>query len=185
MSDYDIRKNILREFAIDPFIDYQCSSIYNNKVISYGLSSYGYDARLFYKFKTVSKQVDVLDPKNINSCYFYEKKQDYYIIPPKTFILGRTVEYFRIPKNILVICFGKSTYSRLGLTVNVTPLEPEWEGYVTLSISNALSIPIKVYANEGICQFIFLRSNLLCDISYKDRIGKYMFQREIVTSKVI
>lgn len=154
-------------------------------VISYGLSSYGYDARLADEFKVFTNVNNaIVDPKNFSDECFVDRKGDTCIIPPHSFILARTLEYFKIPRDVLVICLGKSTYARCGLIVNVTPLEPEWEGHVTLEISNTTPLPAKVYANEGICQFLFLKGEAPCETSYADRGGKYQWQRGVTLPKI-
>lgn len=153
-------------------------------VVSYGLSSYGYDARISDEFKIFTNvNSSVVDPKNFTEDNFVSVKTDVCIIPPNSFVLGRTVERFKIPEDVLVVCLGKSTYARCGLIVNVTPLEPGWEGYVTIEISNTTPLPAKVYANEGIAQFIFFRSEK-CMTNYADRKGKYMGQSGITLPKV-
>ena len=166
---------------IDPFV----SGHKKNGVISYGVSSYGYDARVADEFR-IFTNIDnaIVDPKNFTTHTFVERKTDVCIIPPNSFALARTVEHFRIPRDVLVICLGKSTYARCGIIVNVTPLEPEWEGYVTLEFSNTTPLPAKIYANEGACQFLFLRAETVCDISYKDRNGKYMGQTGVTLPKM-
>lgn len=161
------------------------SSLVKNGKISYGLSSYGYDARLADEFKIFTDvHTTIVDPKNFDPKAFVETKGEYCIIPPHGFILARTVEYFKIPRDILVICLGKSTYARCGIIVNVTPLEPGWEGYVTLELSNTTPLPAKVYANEGVCQFIFCRGDKPCETAYNDRQGKYMHQQGVTLAKV-
>ena len=167
---------------IEPFADRQ----HGQGMISYGVSSYGYDARVADEFK-IFTNVDsaVIDPKNFSDESFVERKTDVCIIPPNSFALARTVEYFRIPRDTLVICLGKSTYARCGIIVNVTPLEPEWEGHVTLEFSNTTPLPAKIYANEGACQFLFLRGEDACDISYADRGGKYQGQRGVTLPRII
>ncbi|MDP4840268.1 MAG: dCTP deaminase, partial [Alphaproteobacteria bacterium] len=147
---------------------------------------YGYDARVADEFK-IFTNVDsaIIDPKNFSGESFVERKTDVCIIPPNSFALARTVEYFRIPRDTLVICLGKSTYARCGIIVNVTPLEPEWEGHVTLEFSNTTPLPAKIYANEGACQFLFLRGEDVCDISYADRGGKYQGQRGVTLPRII
>ena len=149
-------------------------------VISYGLSSYGYDLRVSDEFK-IFTNVDsmIVDPKQFDPRSFVDRKTDVCIIPPNSFALARTVEYFRIPRNVLTICLGKSTYARCGIIVNVTPLEPEWEGHVTLEFSNTTTLPAKIYANEGVAQMLFLESDEECEVSYKDRGGKYQGQRGV------
>ena len=154
MSDNWISKKVREEKIIDPF---ESSQVREGK-ISYGLSSYGYDARVADEFKIFTNVNNAMvDPKNFSNDGFVERKADTCIIPPNSFVLARTVEYFKIPRNVLVICLGKSTYARCGIIVNVTPLEPEWEGYVTLEFSNTSPLPAKIYANEGACQFLFLK----------------------------
>lgn len=154
--------------------------------ISYGVSSYGYDARVAPEFK-VFTNVDsaIIDPKNFQESSFVDRNTDVCILPPNSFALGRTVEYFRIPRDVLVICLGKSTYARCGIIVNVTPLEPEWEGHVTLEFSNTTPLPAKIYANEGVCQFLFYRGESECETSYKDRAGKYMGQTGVTLPKIL
>jgi dCTP deaminase len=175
LSDAAIRA-YARKGMIEPFVEGQeCEG-----TISYGLSSYGYDARVSDEFK-IFTNVDsaVVDPKNFSEKGFVDRSGPLCIIPPNSFVLARTVEYFRIPRDMLVICLGKSTYARCGIIVNVTPLEPEWEGHVTLEFSNTTPLPAKIYAFEGACQFIFLRGEGACDVSYKDRQGKYMHQEGV------
>ncbi len=181
MHDSWIREQSLKGM-IEPFVDRQ-----NTKgQISFGLSSYGYDARVSTEFK-IFTNVDgaIVDPKNFSPTSFVERDTDVCIIPPNSFALARTVEYFRIPRDVLVICLGKSTYARCGIIVNVTPLEPEWEGHVTLEFSNTTPLPAKIYANEGACQFLFLKGDEACEISYKDRNGKYMMQRGVTLPRVV
>ncbi|MDP9196657.1 MAG: dCTP deaminase [Pseudomonadota bacterium] len=176
MSDLWIREMATQHGMIDPFENGQV----RKGVISYGLSSYGYDARVADEFKIFTNVDNALvDPKNFSGQSFVDRQTDVCIIPPNSFALARTVEYFRIPRDILVICLGKSTYARCGLIVNVTPLEPEWEGHVTLEISNTTPLPAKVYANEGLCQFLFLQGDRPCETSYADRAGKYMKQKGV------
>ena len=152
--------------------------------ISYGLSSYGYDARVSDEFKIFTNvNSEIVDPKNFKPTNFVTKNVSECIIPPNSFVLARTVEKFKIPDDILVICLGKSTYARCGIIVNVTPLEPEWEGHVTLEFSNTTPLPAKIYANEGVAQFIFLESDDVCEISYKDRKGKYQGQKGVTLPK--
>ena len=166
---------------IEPFVERQ----QRQGVISYGLSSYGYDARIADEFK-IFTNVDnaVVDPKEFAPQSFVDRKTDVCTIPPNSFVLARTVEYFRVPKDVLVICLGKSTYARCGLIVNVTPLEPEWEGQVTIEISNTTPLPARIYANEGICQFLFLKGESPPEVSYADRAGKYMHQRGVALPKL-
>lgn len=166
---------------IEPFIDGQI----REKVISYGLSSYGYDIRVANKFKIFTNvHSAVVDPKNFDPKSFVDFTGDICVIPPNSFVLARTVEYFRIPRDVLTICVGKSTYARCGLIVNVTPFEPEWEGFVTLEISNTTPLPARIYANEGISQVLFFRSDTMCETSYADRKGKYQKQQEIVLPRI-
>ncbi len=187
LPDSWIRQTALKTGMIEPFQDRQN----HDGVISYGLSSYGYDARVADEFK-IFTNIDgaIIDPKNFSNQSFVERQTDVCVIPPNSFVLARTIEYFRIPRDVLVICLGKSTYARCGIIVNVTPLEPEWEGHVTLEFSNTTPLPAKVYANEGACQFLFLKAENACEVSYKDRKGKYMGQRgvtlpHVVTKKVM
>ena len=181
MPDSWIRQMSQDHRMIEPFVDDQM----RDGVISYGLSSYGYDARASTEFK-IFTNVDnaIVDPKNFSDKSFVERDTDVCIIPPNSFVLARTVEYFRIPRDILVICLGKSTYARCGIIVNVTPLEPEWEGHVTLEFSNTTPLPAKVYANEGACQFLFLKGEGEPEVSYADRSGKYMGQRGVTLPKL-
>jgi len=181
MSDIWIRERALQDKMIDPFVERQK----REGTISYGLSSYGYDARVSDEF-LVFTNVDsaLVDPKNFDPKSFVERKGPVCIIPPNSFALARTVEYFRIPRDVLVICLGKSTYARCGIIVNVTPLEPEWEGHVTLEFSNTTPLPAKIYAHEGACQFLFLKGDQPCEVSYADRAGKYMGQRGVTLPKL-
>jgi dCTP deaminase len=161
---------------IEPFSDKQV----RDGVISYGLSSYGYDVRIADEFKIFTNiNSTVIDPKKFDPRSFVDVKGDVCIIPPNSFALARTVEYFRIPRDVLVICVGKSTYARCGIIVNVTPLEPEWEGHVTLEFSNTTPLPARIYANEGAAQFLFLQGNEPCEVSYRDKAGKYQGQRGV------
>lgn len=154
-------------------------------VISSGVSSYGYDMRISDEFKIFTNiNSTVIDPKNFDPRSFVDFKGDVCIVPPNSFALGRSVEYFRIPRDVLVICLGKSTYARCGIVVNVTPLEPEWEGHVTIEISNTTPLPAKIYANEGIAQLIFLAGAEACEVSYKDKSGKYQAQRGITLPRM-
>ena len=162
---------------IEPFEAGQVSSVEGRPIVSYGTSSYGYDIRCSREFKIFTNiNSAVVDPKAFDESSFVEFEGDVCIIPPNSFALARTVEYFRIPRNILTICLGKSTYARCGIIVNVTPFEPEWEGYVTLEFSNTTPLPAKIYANEGVAQVIFFEANEECEVSYKDRSGKYQGQ---------
>jgi len=173
------------EGMISPFCPKQVrKSDYEKKIISYGLSSYGYDARVADEFKIFTNiNTSIVDPKNFTQENFVDRQNDVCIIPPNSFALGRTVEYFKIPNDVLVICLGKSTYARCGIIVNVTPLEPGWEGHVTLEFSNTTPLPAKIYANEGACQFLFLKGNEPCATTYADRQGKYMGQRGVTLPK--
>ncbi len=182
MPDHWIRDQSMLNGMIEPFVEKQTAK----GAISFGLSSYGYDARCSSEFK-IFTNVDnaIVDPKNFSNQSFVDRDVDVCVIPPNSFVLTRSVEYFRIPKDTLVICLGKSTYARCGLIVNVTPLEPGWEGHVTLEISNTTPLPAKVYANEGIAQFLFFKGSSACDVSYADRSGKYMGQRGVTLPKIL
>ena len=181
MPDSWIRRMAQDHGMITPFVESQRRA----GVISYGLSSYGYDSRVADEFK-IFTNVDsaIVDPKEFSDTSFVSRQGPVCIIPPNSFVLAHTVEVFRIPRDILVICLGKSTYARCGLIVNVTPLEPEWEGQVTIEISNTTPLPAKVYANEGICQFLFLKGDSPPEVSYADRAGKYMGQRGVSLPKL-
>jgi len=181
LSDRWIKKMAIEQKMISPFIDEQ----QNKKIISYGLSSFGYDARVSNEFK-IFTDVDsvVVDPKNFKSNSFVSRTVSECVIPPNSFALASTVEYFKIPKDILVICLGKSTYARCGIIVNVTPLEPGWEGHVTLEFSNTTPLPAKIYANEGAAQFIFLKGNEEPETTYEKRNGKYMKQLGVTLPRV-
>lgn len=162
---------------IEPYVPHQIASVEEKRIVSYGTSSYGYDVRCSTEFKIFTNiNAAVVDPKAFDDSSFIEFEGDVCIIPPNSFVLARTIEYFRIPRNVLTICVGKSTYARCGIIVNVTPFEPEWEGYVTLEFSNTTPLPAKIYANEGVAQVIFFESEEECEISYKDRKGKYQGQ---------
>ena len=181
MPDSWIRERALADRMIEPFVDSQK----REGTISFGVSSYGYDARVSDEFR-IFTNVDnaIVDPKSFSDSSFVERQTDVCIIPPNSFALARTVEYFRIPRDVLVICLGKSTYARCGIIVNVTPLEPEWEGHVTLEFSNTTPLPAKIYANEGACQFLFLQGAEPCEVSYADRAGKYMGQTGVTLPKL-
>jgi dCTP deaminase len=169
---------------IEPFEPGQVRVGANGKIISYGTSSYGYDVRCANEFKIFTNiNSTIVDPKNFDSGSFVDVVSDVCIIPPNSFALARTVEYFRIPRNVLTICLGKSTYARCGIIVNVTPLEPEWEGHVTLEFSNTTPLPAKIFANEGVAQMLFLESDEICETSYKDRGGKYQGQKGVTLPK--
>lgn len=177
-----IKEMALTHKMIEPFAEGQV----RNGVISYGVSSYGYDMRLSDEFRVFDPKSDAaFDPKAPDSESFKAVKADgHIIIPARSFVLARSLEYFRIPRNILTICFGKSTYARCGVVVNVTPFEPEWEGFVTISISNTSPVPVKLYANEGIAQVLFLEAKEVCATSYADKRGKYQAQKEITHAKI-
>jgi len=180
-EDRWIKEMALKYQMIEPFVDGQVRTAENDKkVVSYGLSSYGYDIRVSDEFKVFTNVYNTLvDPKKFTEDAFVDICGSECIIPPNSFALARSIEYFRIPRNVLTICLGKSTYARCGIIVNVTPFEPEWEGHVTLEISNTTPLPAKIYANEGIAQVLFFEAAHLCEISYKDRGGKYQQQRGI------
>src|ERR671924_1376889 len=180
-SDRWIRRMARDHAMIEPFEDQQVRA----GVISYGVSSYGYDMRVAREFRIFTNVLSsVVDPKAFDPKSFVEFEGDVCIVPPNSFALSRSVEYFRIPRDVLAVCVGKSTYARCGLIVNVTPFEPEWEGYVTLEISNTTPLPAKVYANEGIAQVLFFQSDEVCETSYKDRGGKYQGQRGVTLPKM-
>lgn len=176
-SDKWIRRMAAEHKMIEPFELSQIRTNGSGKIVSFGTSSYGYDVRCSNEFKIFTNiNSAVVDPKEFAQDSFVDYKGDVCIIPPNSFALASTVEYFRIPRNVLTICLGKSTYARCGIIVNVTPLEPEWEGHVTLEFSNTTPLPAKIYANEGVAQMIFLESDEICETSYKDRGGKYQGQ---------
>ena len=181
LADHQIRDLAQKQGMIEPFVEKQKK----DGVISYGLSSFGYDSRCAPDFK-IFTNIDnaMVDPKDFSDESFVDRTTDICIIPPNSFALTHSVEYFRIPEDVLVICLGKSTYARCGLIVNVTPLEPGWEGHVTLEISNTTPLPAKVYANEGIAQFLFFKGSSACETSYADRAGKYMGQRGVTLPKL-
>jgi dCTP deaminase len=180
-SDRWIRKMSLERDMINPFSEKQV----REGVISYGLSSYGYDLRVADEFKIFTNVNNALvDPKHFDERSFVNVTTDICIVPPNSFALARSVEYFKIPRSILTICVGKSTYARCGIIVNVTPFEPEWEGFVTLEISNTTPLPARIYANEGLCQILFFESDEICETSYADRKGKYQAQKGIVLPKL-
>lgn len=183
-ADKWIREMALKHGMIEPFVSDQVRKQETDKVISYGLSSYGYDVRCATEFKIFTNiNSAIIDPKDFSEKSFVDLTADVCIIPPNSFVLARTVEYFRIPRNVLTICLGKSTYARCGIIVNVTPLEPEWEGHVTLEFSNTTNLPAKIYANEGVAQMLFFTSDEVCEVSYKDRAGKYQGQRGVTLPK--
>jgi dCTP deaminase len=180
-SDRWIREMSLKQGMIEPFVEEQVRyDEKGDKVISYGLSSYGYDLRVSDEFMVFTNLYNSLvDPKNFNESAFVSMKTKECVIPPNSFALARSVEYFRIPRDVLTVCIGKSTYARCGIIVNVTPFEPEWEGFVTLEISNTTPLPAKIYANEGLAQVLFYKGEEMCMTSYADRGGKYMGQMRI------
>jgi dCTP deaminase len=180
-SDTWIRKMAKEHSMIEPFVDGQV----REGAISYGLSAYGYDIRVSDEFKVFTNVYNtVVDPKQFNDKSFVEITSDVCIIPPNSFALARTVEYFKIPRSTITLCVGKSTYARCGIIVNVTPFEPEWEGFVTLEISNTTPLPAKIYANEGIAQVLFFEADDMCEVSYADKKGKYQKQVGITPPKV-
>jgi len=179
--DHWIRKMAIEHKMIEPFVDEQV----RDGSISYGVSAYGYDIRVSNEFKVFTNvHNSVVDPKNFDDKSFVEINADVCMIPPNSFALARTVEYFRIPRSTITLCVGKSTYARCGIIVNVTPFEPEWEGYVTLEISNTTPLPAKIYANEGIAQVLFFESDEICDTSYADKKGKYQKQVGITSPRL-
>ena len=180
-SDRWIRKMAIERDMINPFSEKQV----REGVISYGLSSYGYDLRVADEFKIFTNvNSTVVDPKNFDERSFVTMSTAVCIVPPNSFALARSVEYFKIPRDVLTLCVGKSIYARCGIIVNVTPFEPEWEGFVTLEISNTTPLPARIYANEGLCQIIFFQSDEVCEVSYADRKGKYQSQKGIVLPKL-
>ena len=183
-SDKWIRYMVREYGIIEPFEPHQIRESNNTRIISYGTSSYGYDIRCSNEFKIFTNiNSAIVDPKNFDANSFVDVRSDICIIPPNSFALARTVEYFRIPRNVLTICLGKSTYARCGIIVNITPLEPEWEGHVTLEFSNTTPLPAKIYANEGVAQVIFFESDEPCETSYRDRSGKYQGQTGVTLPK--
>ena len=176
-----ITRMALEHRMIEPFVNDQVRA----GVISYGVSSYGYDVRVGDEFKVFTNVFNtIVDPKNFDPKSFVDIKADECVIPPNSFALASTIEYFRIPRDVLTVCLGKSTYARCGIIVNVTPFEPEWEGHVTIEISNTTPLPARVYANEGVCQFLFLKADSLCETSYADRGGKYMGQTGVTLPRM-
>lgn len=179
--DHWIRKMALEERMIEPFVENQV----RDSVISYGVSSYGYDIRVADEFKIFTNVYSaVVDPKHFDTRSMVDYKGEVCVIPPNSFALARTIEYFRIPRTVLTVCVGKSTYARCGIIVNVTPFEPQWEGYVTLEISNTTPLPARIYANEGIAQVLFFEADEECETSYADKKGKYQKQQSIVLPKL-
>ena len=184
-SDKWIRRMCEQHGLIEPFEPKQVREVEGKRVISYGTSSYGYDIRASTDFKIFTNiNSTIVDPKAFDPKSFVDFSGPVCIIPPNSFALARTVEYFRIPRNVLTVCLGKSTYARCGIIVNVTPFEPEWEGFVTLEFSNTTPLPAKIYANEGACQFLFLEGDQPCETSYRDRKGKYQGQRGVTPPKL-
>jgi dCTP deaminase len=184
-SDRWIRRMAAEYKMIEPFEPGQVKEVDGRKVVSYGTSSYGYDVRCADEFKLFTNIYSaIVDPKKFDAKSFVDIKADHVIIPPNSFALARTVEYFRIPRNVMTICLGKSTYARCGIIVNVTPFEPEWEGYVTLEFSNTTPMPAKIYANEGVAQVLFFEADEVCEVSYKDRGGKYQGQQGVTPPKL-
>lgn len=184
LSDKEIVERCIAQDMIYPWAESQTRKHGDTPVISYGVSSYGYDVRCSDEFKVFTNiNSTIVDPKNFDENSFVDVKSDICIIPPNSFALARSSEYFKIPRDILVICLGKSTYARCGIVVNVTPLEPEWEGHITLEFSNTTPLPAKIYANEGVAQLLFFEANSICDISYGDRKGKYQGQRGVTLPK--
>ncbi len=180
-SDAWIRRMTKEKRMIEPFVDRQA----HDGVISFGVSSYGYDIRVADEFKIFTNVYSaIVDPKAFDPRSMVDYKGDVCIIPPNSFALARTVEYFRIPRRVLTVCLGKSTYARCGIIVNVTPFEPEWEGHVTIEISNTTPLPARIYAGEGVCQFLFFKGETPCEVSYADRAGKYMRQRGVTLPKL-
>lgn len=180
-SDRWIREMALKHKMIEPFAEGQVQA----GVISYGVSSYGYDLRVAREFKIFTNVFNtVVDPKAFDPSSFVDYEGDICIIPPNSFALARSVEYFRIPRGVLTICMGKSTYARCGIITNVTPLEPEWEGHVTLEISNTTPLPARIYANEGLCQVLFFEADDVCETSYRDKHGKYQAQKGITLPRI-
>jgi len=183
-SDKWIQTMSKQNGMIEPFEANQVRYQGDERIISYGTSSYGYDVRCAGEFKIFTNiHSSIVDPKNFDENSFVDVQNDVCIIPPNSFALARTVEYFRIPRNVLTVCLGKSTYARCGIIVNVTPLEPEWEGHVTLEFSNTTTLPAKIYANEGVAQMLFFESDEVCETSYRDRGGKYQGQTGVTLPK--
>jgi dCTP deaminase len=183
-ADHWIRKMAGEHGMIEPFEPGQVRERDGERIVSYGTSSYGYDVRCADEFKIFTNiESTFVDPKSFDESSFVDKQSDVCVIPPNSFALARTIEYFRIPRSVLTICLGKSTYARCGIIVNVTPLEPEWEGHVTLEFSNTTPLPAKIYANEGVAQMLFFESDEACETSYRDRGGKYQGQQGVTLPK--
>jgi dCTP deaminase len=184
-SDKWIRRMVAEQRMIEPFEPGQVKEVDGKRVVSYGTSSYGYDIRCSSEFKIFTNiNSTIVDPKVFDEKSFVDFKGPVCIIPPNSFALARTIEYFRIPRNVLTICLGKSTYARCGIIVNVTPLEPEWEGHVTLEFSNTTPLPARIYANEGVAQVIFIEADEVCETSYRDRGGKYQGQKGVTLPRI-
>ena len=184
-SDKWIRRMAREHGMIEPFEPELVREVKGQRVVSFGTSSYGYDIRCSNEFKLFTNlNSTIVDPKNFDEKSFVDVKGDHCVIPPNSFALARTLEYFRIPRDVLVLCLGKSTYARCGIIVNVTPLEPEWEGHVTLEFSNTTPLPAKIYANEGVAQIIFLGADEVCETSYRDRGGKYQGQKGVTLPRI-
>ena len=184
-SDKWIRRMAAEQRMIEPFEPGQVKEINGKRIVSYGTSSYGYDIRCSNEFKVFTNiNATIVDPKIFDEKSFVDIRADECIIPPNSFALARTIEYFRIPRSVLTICLGKSTYARCGIIVNVTPLEPEWEGHVTLEFSNTTPLPARIYANEGVAQVIFIESDEVCETSYRDRGGKYQGQKGVTLPRI-
>jgi dCTP deaminase len=184
-SDKWIRRMAAEQRMIEPFEPGQVKEVAGKRIVSYGTSSYGYDIRCSSEFKVFTNiNATIVDPKVFDEKSFVDVRGSECIIPPNSFALARTVEYFRIPRNVLTICLGKSTYARCGIIVNVTPLEPEWEGHVTLEFSNTTPLPARIYANEGVAQVIFIESDEVCETSYRDRGGKYQGQQGVTLPRI-
>ena len=184
-SDKWIRRMAASQRMIEPFEPNQVKEVGGKRIVSYGTSSYGYDIRCSEEFKIFTNiNSTIVDPKEFDAKSFVDFKGPVCIIPPNSFALARTIEFFRIPRNVLTICLGKSTYARCGIIVNVTPLEPEWEGHVTLEFSNTTPLPARIYANEGVAQVIFIESDEVCETSYRDRGGKYQGQKGVTLPRI-
>lgn len=188
LSDIEIKERSLNNKMISPFVEQLIRKTENEKVLSYGLSSYGYDVRVSNEFKVFTNiNNSIIDPKDFSNDNFITKvvkDNDCLILPPNSFALANTIETFKVPRDIIIVCVGKSTYARCGVVVNVTPIEPEFEGQVVLEFSNTTTLPVKIYANEGACQFLFFKADNICKTSYADRKGKYQGQKGITLAKI-
>lgn len=188
LSDIEIKERSLDNKMISPFVEQLIRKTENEKVLSYGLSSYGYDVRVSNEFKVFTNiNNSIIDPKDFSNDNFITKvvkDNDCLILPPNSFALANTIETFKVPRDIIIVCVGKSTYARCGVVVNVTPIEPEFEGQVVLEFSNTTTLPVKIYANEGACQFLFFKADNICKTSYADRKGKYQGQKGITLAKI-